>query len=581
METLIAYFIKVNIALIIFYLLYIAFLKKDTFFAFRRYFLFVAIAFSFAYPFISVSAWGNIISFEKPQEYTSQVVVGEPSFVVLADEGQLAEPVNRITIDWWQVLLYILSAGIIFFFARFIWQLVSILHIKHKSVRKNIDGIQVFDLHDEITPFSFFRWIFIHIDSHSHTEIKQILLHEQTHARQWHSADVILMELLCVFFWWNPIVWLMKRETAINLEYLADNDVLRQGINCRDYQYHLLRLTYHQNASQIVNNFNVTQLKQRITMMNETKSPARKLVKYLIALPLAFLLVAGNSVYAKNDKSNYAMESQQSSQKKVSKSNYIFTNVEKQAQFVNGSDALLKYIKSEMKYPKDALINNVMGRVFVNFIIEKDGSISDVKIFKGVNESLDKEAIRIIESMPKWIPAEQNGEIVRVRYNSSINFVLPAELNTEGLTIQTNDEDKNDFFYKQDKAYIDHFETFSEMILFPGGEEAYNKFVIENIKYPEIAKDKGIQGFVSVNYAINKDGEIYNIKVRESADPILDKEVVNTIKSMPKWIIRDKDKYGVSVKNLPVIFRLQNDKASEYTGVESENSFVVVGYGNK
>ena len=275
------------------------------------------------------------------------------------------------------------------------------------------------------------------------------------------------------------------------------------------------------------------------------------------------------------------MESQQSSQKKVSKSNYIFTNVEKQAQFVNGSDALLKYIKSEMKYPKDALINNVMGRVFVNFIIEKDGSISDVKIFKGVNESLDKEAIRIIESMPKWIPAEQNGEIVRVRYNSSINFVLPAELNTEGLTIQTNDEDKNDFFYKQDKAYIDHFETFSEMILFPGGEEAYNKFVIENIKYPEIAKDKGIQGFVSVNYAINKDGEIYNIKVRESADPILDKEVVNTIKSMPKWIIRDKDKYGVSVKNLPVIFRLQNDKASEYTGVESENSFVVVGYGNK
>ena len=581
METLIAYIIKVNIALIIFYLLYIAFLKKDTFFAFRRYFLLVAIAFSFAYPFISVSAWGNIISFEKPQEYTTQVVVGEPSFVVLADEGQLAEPVNRITIDWWQVLLYSLSAGFVFFFARFIWQLTSILQIKHKSVRKNINGIQVFDLHDEITPFSFFRWIFIHIDSHSHTEIKQILLHEQTHARQWHSADVILMELLCVFFWWNPIVWLMKRETAINLEYLADNDVLRQGINSRDYQYHLLRLTYHQNASQIVNNFNVTQLKQRITMMNETKSPARKLVKYLIALPLAFLLVAGNSVYAKNDKSNYAMESQQSSQKKVSKSNYIFTNVEKQAQFVNGSDALLKYIKSEMKYPKDALINNVMGRVFVNFIIEKDGSISDVKIFKGVNESLDKEAIRIIESMPKWIPAEQNGEIVRVRYNSSINFVLPAELNTEGLTIQTNDEDKNDFFYKQDKAYIDHFETFSEMILFPGGEEAYNKFVIENIKYPEIAKDKGIQGFVSVNYAINKDGEIYNIKVRESADPILDKEVVNTIKSMPKWIIRDKDKYGVSVKNLPVIFRLQNDKASEYTGVESENSFVVVGYGNK
>ena len=259
METLIAYILKVNVALIVFYLLYIAFLKKDTFFAFRRYFLLVAIVFSFVYPFVAVSAWGNIISFDKPREYIVQVMVEEPSYaVVLADEAQAAEPVKKIEINWWQVLLYSLSAGFVFFFSRFIWQLTSILHIKHKSSRKNINGIQVFDLHDEITPFSFFRWIFIHIDSHSDTELKQILLHEQTHARQWHSADVILMELLGVFFWWNPIVWLMKRETAINLEYLADNNVLRRGIDSRDYQYHLLRLTYHQNATQLVNNFNVS-----------------------------------------------------------------------------------------------------------------------------------------------------------------------------------------------------------------------------------------------------------------------------------------------------------------------------------
>ncbi len=309
METLIAYIIKVNIALIFFYLPYIVFLKKDTFFAFRRYFLLAAIVFSFVYPSATVSAWGNIISFEKPQKHTTQVMVEEPAFaVVLADEVQVAEPVNKININWWQALLFALSAGLVFFFARFIWQLASILRIKSKGIQKNIDGIRVFDLHDaitpfsffgwifihrvfdlhdEITPFSFFGWIFIHTDSHSDAEIKQILLHEQTHARQWHSADILLMELLCVFFWWNPIVWLMKRETGINLEYLADNGVLRHGVNSRDYQYHLLRLTYHQNVAQIVNNFNVSQLKQRITMMNKTKSPVQKLAKYLIALPLA------------------------------------------------------------------------------------------------------------------------------------------------------------------------------------------------------------------------------------------------------------------------------------------------------
>ncbi|MDO5522802.1 MAG: M56 family metallopeptidase, partial [Bacteroidia bacterium] len=299
MEQLIAYIIKVNAALIIFYLLYIAFLKKDTFFAFRRYFLLVAIGFSFVYPFVAVSAWGNIFTFEKPQEYTAQVMVEEPSFaVVLADEIQVAEPESNIEVNWWRVLLLAFSAGFVFFLIRFVWQLISILHIKHKSERKDIDGIRVFDLHEEITPFSFFRWIFIHVDSHSPAETKQILLHEQTHARQWHSADIMLMELLSIFFWWNPAVWLMKREITINLEHLADNGVLRYGVNSRDYQYHLLRLTYHQNNAQLVNNFNVSQLKQRITMMNKTKSPARKLAKYLIALPLALLLVAGNSVYA-------------------------------------------------------------------------------------------------------------------------------------------------------------------------------------------------------------------------------------------------------------------------------------------
>ncbi|HBF96708.1 MAG TPA: M56 family peptidase, partial [Porphyromonadaceae bacterium] len=404
MEALSAYIIKVNIALIFFYLLYVIFLKKDTFFAFRRYFILAATVFSFVYPFITVSAWENIISFEKPQKYTTQVTVEDPAFaVVLADEVQTAEPVNTININWWQVLLLLLSAGVVFFLARFTWQLVSILQIKHKSIRKNIDGMEVFDLYDEITPFSFFRWIFIHLDSHSDTEIKQILLHEQTHARQWHSVDIILMELLCVFLWWNPIIWLMKRETAINLEHLADNGVLRKGVNSRDYQYYLLRLTYHQNATRIVNNFNVSLLKQRITMMNKTKSPARKLVKYLIALPLALLLMAGNSVYAQNQR-----ESE------------IFTEVEKYPEFPGGNQAFMKYLVESIKYPVKAQENNEQGRVITNFVVEKDGSISNIKVIRGVTAALDAEAVRLLNSMPNWQSGEHQGKPARVRFTLPI-----------------------------------------------------------------------------------------------------------------------------------------------------------------
>jgi beta-lactamase regulating signal transducer with metallopeptidase domain len=186
-----------------------------------------------------------------------------------------------------------MMAGTAFFLVRFIWQLITIFRIKHKSVPKRIGTQNVYHLSDEMLPFSFFRWIFINTEVHSEEELKQILLHEQIHVQQWHSLDIVLAESLCIFFWWNPIVWLMKKEIAINLEYLADSEILRKGVNSRDYQYHLLRLTYHETAVQIVNNFNVSQLKQRIMMMNKNKSPKRTVGKILNRIASVHIVVDG------------------------------------------------------------------------------------------------------------------------------------------------------------------------------------------------------------------------------------------------------------------------------------------------
>ena len=565
MEALIAYIIKVNIALIFFYLLYVIFLKKDTFFAFRRYFILAATVFSFVYPFITVSAWENIISFEKPQKYTTQVTVEDPAFaVVLADEVQTAEPVNTININWWQVLLLLLSAGVVFFLARFTWQLVSILQIKHKSIRKNIDGMEVFDLYDEITPFSFFRWIFIHLDSHSDTEIKQILLHEQTHARQWHSVDIILMELLCVFLWWNPIIWLMKRETSINLEHLADNGVLRKGVNSRDYQYYLLRLTYHQNATRIVNNFNVSLLKQRITMMNKTKSPARKLVKYLIALPLALLLMAGNSVYAQNQRGSE-----------------IFTEVEKYPEFPGGNQAFMKFLAEGIKYPVKAQENNEQGRVITNFVVEKDGSISNIKVIRGVTAALDAEAVRLLNSMPNWQSGEHQGKPARVRFTLPIVFRLQggsagksqspvtpvsAEANEKGkmldevVVVGYGPTHRESIPSPQEYAESKDNEIFvvvEELPEFPGGNAAMMHFIAENIRYPKEAHEKGIQGRVITKFIVRKDGSIDSVQIVRGVDPLLDAEAIRVLESMPTWKPGKQRGQPVNVMfTLPVVFRL-------------------------
>ena len=96
--------------------------------------------------------------------------------------------------------------------------------------------------------FSFFHWIFIYPQAHPQNELSEILTHEGTHARQRHSIDVIISELMCIACWFNPFMWLMKREVRNNLEYMADNRVLEAGHDSKSYQYHLLGLAHQKSA---------------------------------------------------------------------------------------------------------------------------------------------------------------------------------------------------------------------------------------------------------------------------------------------------------------------------------------------
>ena len=295
------YLIQVNIALALFYLLYTFVLKKDTFLRLKRLFFLSAIVFSLFYPLFSIPAlsemWPSPRHENDVEVGVPTVIIGEPT-AMMVGEDQVTAPVS---IPWTTVISFLYISVTLVFTLRFLFQLRSIYRVRARSVRVTISGVPVYRLKDNIPPFSFFHLIFIHAEKHSQTELDQILLHEQTHAKQGHSVDIMLTELLCIFSWWNPFMWLIKREISMNLEYLADNGVLREGVDTREYQYHLLRLTYHESAVHIVNNFNVSRLKQRIMMMNKSKSPALRLVKYLAILPVCFLLVTTNSVYAGHD----------------------------------------------------------------------------------------------------------------------------------------------------------------------------------------------------------------------------------------------------------------------------------------
>lgn len=106
------------------------------------------------------------------------------------------------------------------------------------------------------------------------------------------------------------------------------------------------------------------------------------------------------------------------------KNDMVFDVVEVMPQFPGGQIAMLKYIMENMKYPEQAMKEGIQGRVAVRFIVEKDGSISDVKPILSVHPLLNKEAVRVVESMPKWTPGKQNGKPVRVRFNLPVMFKL-------------------------------------------------------------------------------------------------------------------------------------------------------------
>ena len=660
METLIPYIVKVNLSLAIFYLLYAMLFRKDTFIKLRRYYFLSAIIFSLSYPLFTVSALGNLIDFSAaPDQQETIVYFGDLSMestVVVHEAPQKTFPLSLI-----DAVSLIMATGILFFIFRFLWQLLSIIRIKSRSEKRQLYGYTIYHLQDEITPFSFFNWIFIHLETHTEEELKQILLHEHTHVSQRHSIDVMLAEMMCIAFWYNPIVWFMKRDVAINLEYLADNAVLQKGIDTHEYQCNLLQMNYPETAVQLINNFNVSQLKQRIIMMNSQKSPLRKLAKYLSVLPLALLLITANSVYAQQNelqqvttppqepvkkenktnetvvigsgsmngltpkslsekfgdgklliivddvkmekgfdmnsikpddiksisvlkdasaKASYGNEREDgvivittkkslqmnngkkkdSDQIKTNGDNDIFVVVEKQPEFPGGIQALMNFLGDNIKYPVEAQKERIQGRVIVNFIINEDGSLSDIKVLRGQNELLDAEAVRVISNMPNWKPGTQKGEAVKVR------FTLPVDFRLQG------DKEKAPFSLKEEGLIIGFT---------PNKENSakFLSFLSGIIKYPVIAQENGIMGFVKASYDVNINGEISNIKIVEGADPALDAELTRIIKIMPKDIalIRTDGK-AASNNNLSANFILQGDERKVLESEKRESDIVVVGY---
>ncbi len=479
MNTILIYLLKVNIAIALFYIFYRLFFARDTFWKTRRLYLIATLIVSFVYPFLSIENW---MQSQKPIQtiVTSYNVL--PEFTVNAQQ-------TVSNFIWLEILLYIYFLVAAGFLLRLFVQLISILKIKLKSDKSIVQGVEVIVVAEKISPFSFFNTIYLNPSMHQSHELDQILAHELTHVRQWHSVDVLVSELLCIAFWINPFVWLAKKEIRQNLEFLADNKVIESGFDAKLYQYSLLQLSFQNHELLLTNKFNVLPLKKRIKMMNQQKTSKTGLLKYLLVIPLATALVitsnaetlinkAQSKVYQINTKVNevtkqsneldevkvvgYAeiqkttdneltiqahneaspetqlkpqspateIKIDDSQLKNAPDKNTTFMVVEKMPEYPGGNVAMFSYLGKNVRYPVEAQKNGIQGRVICQFVIDATGAIDSVRVVRSVDPHLDAEAIRVIKGMPTWTPGEQRGVKVRVKYTLPINFNLQGGTNT-------------------------------------------------------------------------------------------------------------------------------------------------------
>jgi hypothetical protein len=269
--------LKINLVLILFATAYYLILRRLTFYTINRIFLIFGILFSSIYPSINLTDF-----FHNQKQINQETVAFVPKLNQQVNE---LVPTNFLVAHLHDIVV-VFYIGLLVMALRLIVQFFSLYRLHQQSVPGVVADYKVRILTESVSPFSFWQTVYINPLLHKEKELQTILSHEQIHVKQWHSLDIILAQLSVVFYWFNPGVWLIKKAIKENLEFLTDQKILNKGIDKKAYQYSLLDVGNLSPAAAIVNNFNLSDLKKRIKMMNVKPSSHLTLSRYLLVTPI-------------------------------------------------------------------------------------------------------------------------------------------------------------------------------------------------------------------------------------------------------------------------------------------------------
>lgn len=691
----IGYVVPVTVAVALLWVAYRLLFVNSNRFQFNRFFLIGALLFSAVLPFLGLEIGSN----------APQIVVLRDSLfpgftlneVTITAEGTLpqssaeiatAVPVTR-SFSLWPVLsvLYLIGAAVTA--VLFLIKLGRIVALIIRSPKRKMDGYTAVYIHKDQGSFSFFRYAFFPDESVS----PDIVRHEMSHMAHGHSRDIIFVELMTILQWFNPFIYLYKRELQSLHEYAADHDVVSAGIDKKNYMMLILQQCTAVDFSSMSNNFSLILTKKRIKMITQHDKAKGFWWKLLATIPVLAVLMlvtvncqpkdknalaganessdllagaswAGSTTFTQEGETyrfdaelkfltankgvliealstasetlfdDVAMDfsytfdgikgaitplnhdgtvmgdpntppdafeilpdgtlryyldlSDDSGIDHVDLQVKGFTTfampadgdvyyIEEMPEFPDGVEAMMKYIVERIEYPEEAYNHGVQGDVSVSFTIDKNGEVTDPRIVHGIGEACDNQVLRALQAMPRWTPGKTDGQAIRVNYTMPVMFRIVYNDEGELLFTQVLMEDEEGHGYKIAKTVTQNglpmmsvegdrlssatdsiYDVVDVMPEYPGGMNGLAEYLSSNIHYPEEAKDQGIQGRVFVRFVVEKDGSVADVEVLRGIGEPCDNEAVRVVRSMPKWTPGMRGGEPVRVRyNLPINFRLQ------------------------
>lgn len=390
------YILKSSACLTIFYLFYRLLLSRETFHRFNRFALLGILVLSCLLPLIEVSVHG--------QTEVHQAMMTLEQWLLLADAMNAAEvevQAQAVTVTWIQVALLLYLLGIFFFIFRNIYSLIRLLMLLKSGTKESISHyfpdrkrVIVIVHESDIAPFSWMKYIVISRKDLEENR-REILIHELAHIRNRHSVDLLVADISIFFQWFNPASWLLKQELQNIHEYEADETVIKEGVNAKQYQLLLIKKAVGTRLYSMANSFNHSKLKKRITMMSKEKSSPWARMKYFYILPVAAIAV---TAFARPEISDTAKEISAVKvndltaivETKVMESVNALPEVPKVKALVADTTkpAEVKYIPQEVK--------DQLSGTPVFDVVEKNSSTSNITI-RGIATSNGKSPLYIVD----------------------------------------------------------------------------------------------------------------------------------------------------------------------------------------